>query len=401
MADEETDRGFGDPGGEYGSAGVPRLGWASLHDGPLAIRTIPPMPMPAAARHHRFAVTGVAVALTLAALMAIGPAASAAVAPSTPTKPISMQQQAIDLTNQIENSDLVISALAEKLDAAEAARSTAEQVVADAQARITTAKAQVTGILGVFHQNAVALYRRASQGSPGTSIDFGNASDLAMRDRYSAAVATRDKQLLDSLKAAQDDLAVTRNAAQKAQDEATSRSAQISAAKVAMEAARGAQQALLNKVKGELAAAVAAERARREQAARAKYATPHGPVNYPNVGPPNGSAAQAIAFARGVIGAPYSTNPRMGPSYDCSGLVTMAWRAAGVSIPTTSGSEYRALPHIPLSALQPGDLIFYGPGGSSHVALYVGGGLIIDASGTHGVVQRAIWGSPIGAARVT
>jgi cell wall-associated NlpC family hydrolase len=80
----------------------------------------------------------------------------------------------------------------------------------------------------------------------------------------------------------------------------------------------------------------------------------------------------------------------------------MAWRAAGVSIPTTSGSEYRALPHIPLSAIQPGDLIFYGPGGSSHVALYIGGGLVIDASGSkNGVVMRAIWGSPIGAARVT
>jgi len=360
------------------------------------------MPMPAAARHHRFAATGVAVALTLAALMAIGPAASATGAPSTPTKPISKQQQAVDLTNQIENSDLVISALAEKLDAAEAERSAAEQAAADAQARITTAKAEVTSILAVFHQNAVALYRRASQGSPGTSVDFGNASDLAMRDRYSAAVATRDKQLLDSLKAAQDDLALTRNAAQKAQDDAASRSAQIRASKVAMEAARGAQQALLNKVKGELAAAVAAERARREQAARAKYSTPSGPVNYPNVGPPNGSAAQAIAFARGVVGAPYSTNPRMGPSYDCSGLVTMAWRAAGVSIPTTSGSEYQALPHIPMSALQPGDLIFYGAGGSSHVALYIGGGLVIDASGSKsGVVQRAIWGSPIGAARVT
>ena len=91
----------------------------------------------------------------------------------------------------------------------------------------------------------------------------------------------------------------------------------------------------------------------------------------------------------------------MGPSYDCSGLVTMAWAAAGVSIPSTSGSEYSALPHVPLDAAQPGDLIFWGSGGSSHVALYVGGGMIIDASsGSDSVVERSIWGSPIGAARV-
>ena len=360
------------------------------------------MLMTAAARPHRLAVTGAAVALTLAALMAVGPVAAAGVATRAPTKPISKQQQAVDLTNQIEASDLQVSALAQKLDESEAQRATAAQAAADAQARIATARAEVASILTIVHENAVALYRRASQGSPGSSIDFGNASDLAKRDRYSAAVATRDKQLLDRLKAAQDDLAVTRNAAQKAQDEAASQSAQIRASKAAMEAARAAQQALLNKVKGELAAAVKAERARREQAARAKYATPRGPVNYPNVGPPNGSAAQAIAFARGVIGSPYSTNPRMGPSYDCSGLVTMAWRAAGVSIPTVSGPEYAALPHIPLSAIQPGDLIFWGPGGSAHVALYIGGGQVIDASGSkNGVVLRTIWGSPIGAARVT
>ena len=65
-------------------------------------------------------------------------------------------------------------------------------------------------------------------------------------------------------------------------------------------------------------------------AARATYSA-NSPVSYPNVGPPNGSAAQAIAFARGVIGSGYSKNPRMGPTYDCSGLTYMAWRAAGVT----------------------------------------------------------------------
>jgi cell wall-associated NlpC family hydrolase len=92
----------------------------------------------------------------------------------------------------------------------------------------------------------------------------------------------------------------------------------------------------------------------------------------------------------------------MGPSYDCSGLTYMAWKSAGVEIPTVSGTQYAGLPHVPLSAVQPGDLIFWGPGGSQHVALYVGGGMIIDASSSrNAVVERAIWGSPSGAARVT
>jgi len=120
------------------------------------------------------------------------------------------------------------------------------------------------------------------------------------------------------------------------------------------------------------------------------------------VGPPNGSASQAIAFARGVVGAGYSTNPRTGPTYDCSGLVSAAWGAAGVSIGGSSGSMYASLPHVPMNAIQPGDLIFWGAGGGSHVALYVGGGTIIDASSSQNAVkERPIWGSPMGAARVT
>ena len=62
---------------------------------------------------------------------------------------------------------------------------------------------------------------------------------------------------------------------------------------------------------------------------------------------------------------------------------------------------YASLPHIPISSAQPGDLIFWGSGGGSHVALYVGGGTIIDASSSqNAVMERGIWGSPIGAARV-
>jgi cell wall-associated NlpC family hydrolase len=72
-----------------------------------------------------------------------------------------------------------------------------------------------------------------------------------------------------------------------------------------------------------------------------------------------------------------------------------------VSIGNTSGDQWNRNPHIPLEAVQPGDLIFWGPGGSSHVALYIGGGQIIDASSSQGqVTQRGIWGSPSGAARV-
>lgn len=96
--------------------------------------------------------------------------------------------------------------------------------------------------------------------------------------------------------------------------------------------------------------------------------------------PTSGSqAAEAVAFAYKQLGCPYvygSTGPCT-YGFDCSGLVMSAWASAGVSIPRDTYEQWDALPHIPLSDLQPGDLIYFN--GESHVGMYVGGGDIIDA----------------------
>jgi cell wall-associated NlpC family hydrolase len=54
-----------------------------------------------------------------------------------------------------------------------------------------------------------------------------------------------------------------------------------------------------------------------------------------------------------------------------------AWASAGVTIPRDTYEQWAALPHISLSDLQPGDLLYYN--GIGHVAMYVGNGMIIDA----------------------
>jgi cell wall-associated NlpC family hydrolase len=78
----------------------------------------------------------------------------------------------------------------------------------------------------------------------------------------------------------------------------------------------------------------------------------------------------------------------------------MAWRAAGVSLPHYSGAQYSMLPKVPLSQMQPGDLVFWGTGGSSHVGIYIGNGLMIHAPHTGDVVKiAAVYGSPVGAGR--
>lgn len=99
------------------------------------------------------------------------------------------------------------------------------------------------------------------------------------------------------------------------------------------------------------------------------------------------------------MGVPYSwgggtlTGPGPGVDYnagkigyDCSGFTRYAYAGVGVQIPKYSGDQYNTGRAIPPSQAKRGDLIFYGPGGSQHVTIYLGGGKMLEASGSAGKV---------------
>jgi len=72
--------------------------------------------------------------------------------------------------------------------------------------------------------------------------------------------------------------------------------------------------------------------------------------------------------------------------YDCSGFTRYAFAGVGVQIPKYSGDQYDTGRKVPQSQAKRGDLLFWGPGGSQHVAIYLGGGKMLEASGSAGKV---------------
>ncbi|NWF27754.1 C40 family peptidase [Streptomyces sp. PKU-EA00015] len=87
---------------------------------------------------------------------------------------------------------------------------------------------------------------------------------------------------------------------------------------------------------------------------------------------------KAVEFATAQLGKPYVWGAEGPGSYDCSGLTSQAWAAAGRGIPRTSQEQWRLLPRIALQDMRPGDLIIY-HADASHVGMYVGDGAIIHA----------------------
>ncbi|WUS99231.1 NlpC/P60 family protein [Streptomyces sp. NBC_00708] len=94
--------------------------------------------------------------------------------------------------------------------------------------------------------------------------------------------------------------------------------------------------------------------------------------------PPTAQGGEAVRYAVRQIGKPYVWGAEGPGSFDCSGLTSQAWASAGRVIPRTSQEQWRQLTRVPMSALRPGDLVIYFPK-ATHVALYIGNGLVVQA----------------------
>jgi cell wall-associated NlpC family hydrolase len=101
---------------------------------------------------------------------------------------------------------------------------------------------------------------------------------------------------------------------------------------------------------------------------------------------PSDAGKRAIHYAFLQLGKAYVWGAEGPDSFDCSGLTSQAWLHAGVPIPRTSQEQWARLPHVPLDRLRPGDLVIYFSG-ASHVAIYIGNGLVIQAPRPGSVVK--------------
>lgn len=289
-------------------------------------------------------------------------------------------------------------------------------------------------------------------------------NDSLQRDEFarvglSAGTATSDdlerelNQLAEdqaALEAKQDEAEDKRDEVAKAQQETEAQTAEYREARVAAEAELGeliaeeeARRARESYERMQAEAAAAAARAEQQQAqaqAQAQQATtarPSGagstngavssggnggggggpsvqtpsapsapaptpaPTPAPVIPSASSQAGTAVNAAMSQIGVPYrfaAASP--GVAFDCSGLTSWAWGRAGVYLPHQSAQQYASLPHVPASAAQPGDLIFfYSP--ISHVGMYLGGGMMIHAPNSGSTVHtKAVnWGNVVGVAR--
>ena len=306
-----------------------------------------------------------------------------------------------------------------------------QAAVADAQARMDEARKQASSYVVSAYMGAGAGMEVApGTGDPNEAVNQKVLLETLQGDRQQVAEDLRaakldladktadlqasDKQLADAQakqKSIRSDLQAS---VDKQQQLLAGANAQLQAAVQAEQARRAAEAEARAKAAEQAKEAAAAQAAAKAQAAAAAAPTttakrstakgapagrsgtstpissarPVAPAPVVPISAPNGGAGAAIAAAQSVLGTPYRWAGSSPGGFDCSGLTSWAWAHAGVSLPHSSGGQYAATQRVPISQLQPGDLVFYGSP-IHHVGLYIGGGQMIHSPHTGDVVRVA------------
>ena len=125
--------------------------------------------------------------------------------------------------------------------------------------------------------------------------------------------------------------------------------------------------------------------------------------SYPDVVLPEATnvGTTALRAALSQRGKPYVWGAAGPNAYDCSGLVVWAFATEGISLPHYTGSLWNSGMHVSRANLEPGDLVFFFAD-ISHVGIYIGNGLMVDApsAGQDVQVQAVFWNAYVGAVRI-
>jgi len=299
-----------------------------------------------------------------------------------------------------------VQALADKAEIVIEKYDASQDALATAQTQLTTDRAAIAAAQTTVDSTQVlvdAIARDAYE-----SGALGGAASVLLSQDPQAALRGADylERLADNRDRALAQATSARNGLVQAQAAANQELASVQALQVSLQAEQktinaliGKQQAALVATQAQAQVQAAAQVAATTQVSRSevrvalpkaaaavavKLAAPRAaaPVAAAPVAAvpamANSKAAAVLRYAYAQLGKPYRYGAAGARTFDCSGLTMRAWAAAGVAISHNAAAQYGSTRHVARSALQPGDLVYFGRP-IHHVGIYIGGGKFIEA----------------------
>ena len=324
---------------------------------------------------------------------------AAASANATPGTVASKQAQAQTVLAQIQQIDDSLGAAVESYNLANVQLRKIESDQRENRRQLKLTRANLKVAQDSLAARLVSAYT-STQDNSTLSVLLGATSldDLLSRIEAVNSTSRQDASIVQQVTSFKAAVQRNRTALRKAHSEQQSIVAQKAAQKQRIESQLASRRQLLSSIKGQIARIKAAEEAQQRQlaaAARSRLSGVQVPVadglgvsastpEGSTVAPPNVHGG-VVGIAMRYLGVPYVWGGSTPRGFDCSGFVAYVFAQIGVSLPHSSYAMYGMGTAISISALQPGDLVFFT--GASHMGIYIGGGQFIHAPHTGDVVK--------------
>jgi peptidoglycan DL-endopeptidase CwlO len=339
------------------------------------------------------------IPLVLVLLLALAGGTAVGAAPAQPKAPdAALAAKAKALQAKLDAQHAEVERLAERLNATEDRRDRLQRRLDGLQARQRAAQKELDTAQAQLDEQARATYMSGPQWMLGELVGGTNPTDAMRRIPMQKAALEARAAIVTDVRIRKDevDSLNERVAADLAEAQLVHKRQDDERRQVQRLATQ--LQQTLDKIDKQLAGYLEAEQARAEAARRAAwsgYMSGVGTIqSWLQAGP---VARAAVRWALAQLGDPYRWGATGPDSFDCSGLTSSAYAAAGVSLPRVSRAQWGAGPHVAVANLLPGDLLFYAdnpgdPASIHHVGMYIGNGLMVHAPHTGDVVRVAsIW----------
>jgi cell wall-associated NlpC family hydrolase len=290
-----------------------------------------------------------------------------------------VQRRVDELHGQAEEASERYNAAAETLAEIERRLAAAENDAQRQEARVQ----KLTADMGGF---AAATYRAGGLDPTVQAMLADDPDDFLARSSVIDAYATQQAEQLNAVAAERQQLEQKRLIVDEELSRQAAIKAVLAAEKKTVDSLVAEQEELLAKLTAEEKARIAREQERarlaalaeRDEASERISRSSGSSTPAPDV-PASGRAAIAVRAALSKIGAPYVYGTAGPNTFDCSGFTSWAWAQAGVSLSHSSSVQATQGTRVSVSQLQPGDILFY-DSPVSHVAMYIGDGMVVHAS---------------------
>ncbi len=312
-----------------------------------------------------------------------------------------LQGQAAQVQAQLDELDLELETVVEEHNATRVLLDQLTMDLADSRMRLDEARARYNAQMDMMSERMVAIYK-ADDVNMFTillsSSSFGEFYDSA---RYMVKISEQDAKLEAQLQKSADEISELTDKIDNDRADQLRYEKDLREQETVIQAKIDERQAAYKQIDGEIRAIIEQEAARQQaerERAAAEVAEMLRELEISDV-----VQAQVVQTSLQYLGVPYVWGGASSKGLDCSGLTQIVYKQHGVDLPHNAAMQFNLDMGVPVpdDQLQPGDLVFWGPGNPHHVGIYIGKDNYIEAPNFGEVVSisRMDFGSDYAGAR--